>query len=72
MQLRFVEKDIMVPHPQHKDVSYVKTVRILQQWWEEEKITSAKFLIGPGDIPVMEMHTNTHGEWREVPLEKNT
>ena len=56
MQLRFIEKDIMVPHPQHKDVSYVKTVRILQQWWAVERA---------GQI------TPT-GEWREVPLEKNT
>ena len=55
MQLRFVEKDIMVPHPQQKNVSYVKTVRVLQQWWAVER---------DGQI------TPT-GEWREVPLEKN-
>lgn len=54
MNLRFVERDSMVPHPQHKNVSYVKTVRILQQQFEEV------------DPKTGEIKT----EWREVPLVK--
>ena len=53
-KLRFVEKDIMVPHERYANVSYVKTVKILQQWWAVER---------DGQI------TPT-GEWRDVPLEK--
>lgn len=33
--LRFVEKDIMVPHERYANVSNIKTVNILQQKWEE-------------------------------------
>ena len=54
MNLRFVEKDIMFPNPQYKNVSYVKTVRILQQQFEEV------------DSKTGEIKT----EWREVPLVK--
>ena len=54
MNLRFVERDIMVPHPQVKNISYVKTVRILQQQFEEV------------DSKTGEIKT----EWREVPLVK--
>ena len=54
MNLRFVERDIMFPNPQHKNVSYIKTVRILQQQFEEV------------DSKTGEIKT----EWREVPLVK--
>ena len=54
MNLRFAERDIMVPHPQVKNISYVKTVRILQQQFEEV------------DSKTGEIKT----EWREVPLVK--
>ena len=54
MNLRFVERDRMVPHPQVKNISYVKTVRILQQQFEEV------------DPKTGEIKT----EWREVPLVK--
>lgn len=61
MNLRFIEKDIMVPHPQHKNVSFVKTVRILQQWWEADV----------ADAYNLAIQGKPSGEWREVPLEKN-
>ena len=54
MILRFVEQDIMVPHPQYKNVSYTKTLRVLQHKFEE---VDAK----TGEIKF---------EWREVPLVK--
>jgi len=54
MNLRFVGRDNMVPHPQYKNVSYVKTVRILQQQFEGV------------DQKTGEIKT----EWREVPLVK--
>ena len=54
MHLRFVEKDIMVPHERYLNVSYTKTVSILQQKWEE---TDSK----TGEIKVL---------WRDVPKEK--
>ena len=54
MHLRFVEKDMMVPHPTQKNVSYVKTLSVLQQKWEE---TDSK----TGEIKVL---------WRDVPKEK--
>lgn len=52
MNLRFVERDIMVPHERHKNVSYTKTVRILQQQFEDI------------DGKTGEIKT----QWREVPL----
>lgn len=54
MSLRFVQKDIMVPHERHKNVSYVKTIKVLQQKFEE---TDAK----TGEIK---------SQWRDVPLAK--
>ena len=54
MHLRFVEKDMMVPHPTLKNVGYVKTLSVLQQKWEE---TDSK----TGEIKVL---------WRDVPKEK--
>ena len=58
MNLRFVGRDIMVPHPQVKNISYVKTVRILQQWWASDPDCYEDFVL------------KTNGEWREVPLVK--
>ena len=54
MHLRFVEKDIMVPHERYLNVSYTKTVSILQQKWEE---TDPK----TGEIKEV---------WKDVPKEK--
>lgn len=54
MHLRFVEKDMMVPDKRYMNVSYVKTVSILQQKWEE---TDPK----TGEIKKV---------WKDVPKEK--
>ena len=54
MHLRFVEKDMMVPDKRYMNVSYVKTVSILQQKWEE---TDPK----TGEIKEV---------WKDVPKEK--
>ena len=54
ISLRFVERDIMIPHPQHKNVSYTKTLRVLQQKFEEVDGKT-------GEIK---------SEWRDVPLAK--
>lgn len=52
MNLRFVERSIVIPHERHKDVSYIKTIRVLQQEFEE---TDSK----TGEIK---------SQWRDVPL----
>lgn len=52
MNLRFVERSIVIPHERHKDVSYIKTIRVLQQEFEE---TDNK----TGEIK---------SQWRDVPL----
>ena len=54
MHLRFVDKDMMIPHPQVPNISYVKTVSVLQQKWEE---TDPK----TGEIKEV---------WKDVPKEK--
>jgi hypothetical protein len=53
-KLRFVER--LVPMPEHG--GYLKTIRILQQWWEPEY-----------NIIDMVVDKKT-GEWRDVPIEK--
>ena len=55
-KLRFVER--IVPAPEHgKDIG--KTVRILQQWWEDNS-TDIHWVNG------------NPGEWRDIPLEDET
>lgn len=34
-KLRFIERDMTVPHPTMPNVAQIKSVRILQQWWEQ-------------------------------------
>ena len=51
-RFRYVERT--TPYP------YVKTVRILQQWWEPEQ-------------NIIDMVAGkTQGEWRDIPLEVET
>jgi hypothetical protein len=59
-KLRFVERQIFVPFENYKDVVQPKTVRILQQWWEEKPYSRSVdgYLLGGG------------GEWRDIPIEK--
>lgn len=33
-KLRFVEREMMVPHQSVPNISLIKSVRVLQQWWE--------------------------------------
>lgn len=54
MSLRFVERDIMVPHQQYKNVNYVKTIKVLQQKFEEINDKT-------GEIK---------SQWQDVPLAK--
>lgn len=54
MNLRFVEKDIVVPLERAPEICAVRTIRVLQQQFEE---VDAK----TGEIKM---------EWKEVPLAK--
>lgn len=53
-KLRFVEREVHVPSLVY-DAPDSKTIRVLQQWWEDKE--SSRF------DPV--------GEWRDVPLEED-
>jgi hypothetical protein len=64
-RLRFVEREILVPYQNYKDVVQPKTVRILQQWWEDREKTTG--VSQTGDGPMVKHHP---GEWRDVPIEK--
>ena len=52
MTLRFVERSVVLPHETRKDVSYIKTVKVLQQQFEEIDGKT-------GEIK---------SQWRDVPL----
>jgi hypothetical protein len=58
-RLRFIER--LVPMPEHG--GYLKTVRILQQWWEKSLTINLGWT---GDMPLRK----AEGEWRDVPIEK--
>jgi len=64
-KLRFVERQAPVPFQNFKDVVQMKTVRILQQWWENREKTIG--VLQTGDGPMVKHHP---GEWRDVPIEK--
>ena len=57
-KLRFAERLV----PMHEHGSYLKTVRILQQWW----MPTRTFSDGYG-YQTVELEG---GEWRDVPIEK--
>lgn len=59
-KLRFVERKVSVPFKHYDDVAEVKTVPILQQWWEKDIASQYNAAI-TGD---------SSGEWRDVPLEE--
>lgn len=59
MNLRFVERSIVIPHERHKDVSYIKTIRVLQQQWQAEDVMEAGERATAGKSGL---------EWRDVPL----
>jgi hypothetical protein len=57
-QLRFVERDIEIKSDDGF-MTFHQTIRILQQWWHGETgdwLSATEFRL--------------HGEWRDVPLEK--
>ena len=58
-KLRFVERQIHICTSPDGTVSHGTMVRILQQWWEPER-----------NLIDMLTEGKTHGEWRDVPLEK--
>ena len=68
-KLRFVEREVFVQFQNYKDVTQPKTVRILQQWWENKTIVLAIHVEDKDGNP---LPPPTHGEWRDVPVEKNT
>jgi hypothetical protein len=58
-KLRFVERD--------DETSWTpKTVRILQQWWEDHNVVLAVLRFGSNGVP----QNQYAGEWRDIPLEK--
>lgn len=64
-KLRFVERDEIVV--QHPAPIFTRTVRILQQWWEDKNITLAVHITDQDGNPVP---PPARGEWRDVPVEK--
>ena len=64
-KLRFVERQVLVPYELQTNVTQIKTIRILQQWWEDHKKTIG--VSQTGDGPMVKHHP---GEWRDVPLEE--
>jgi hypothetical protein len=66
-KLRFVERPINICTSLDGTVSYGTMVRILQQWWENKNIVLAIHVEDKDGNP---LPPPTHGEWRDVPLEK--
>jgi hypothetical protein len=63
-KLRFVERG--VPAPEYGE-GFEKTVRILQQWWEDGNTVLAVLLKdNEGNV----LPSPRRGEWRDVPIEK--
>jgi len=65
-KLRYVARNIIVSNDKGFGVT-TKTVRILQQWWEDKNIVLA--------IHITDRDGNTllspnRGEWRDVPIEQ--
>ena len=63
-KLRFVEREVQVPVQGDFVVTY-KTVRILQQWWDDREKTIGVSHTGDG-----QMVKHHPGEWRDVPIEE--
>jgi len=62
-KLRFVER--VVPALEYGE-GIGKTVRILQQWWEDKNIVLAVHIT---DKDGNTLPSPNRGEWRDVPLE---
>ena len=59
-KLRFVERTVVTA--QMPDYTAGRTVKVLQQWWEDAR----RINLGFGEVDI----TEPTGEWRDVPLEK--
>jgi len=57
---RFRYIECTTPYP------YVKTVRILQQWWEDKNIVLTVHIT---DKDGNTLPSPNRGEWRDIPLE---
>ena len=60
-KLRFVDRVVRI------NETTATRVRILQQWWENKNIVLAIHVEDKDGNP---LPPPTHGEWRDVPLEK--
>ena len=56
-KLRWVERDVLEPHPYKENTTWIKKLSILQQWWEDTS-TDVYWVNG------------NPGEWRDVPVEE--
>jgi hypothetical protein len=61
-KLRFVEREVHVIVEPMLNITTGKTIRILQQWWENNMTINLGWT---GDMPL----GKTNGEWRDVPVE---
>jgi hypothetical protein len=66
-KLRFVERIIQFQIEPMTNTTMGKPVRILQQWWEDKNIVLAVHIT---DKEGNTLPSPNHGEWRDVPLEK--
>ena len=69
-KLRFVEREVEREAPTFSQVFgcvTTRTVRILQQWWEDRNIMLTVHITDQDGNPVP---SPTRGEWRDVPVEK--
>lgn len=55
-KLRFVEREVLDETLSTRGIGINKTIRVLQQWWEDQS-TDVHWVNG------------NPGEWRDVPLE---
>lgn len=65
-KLRFVER-FQIIEQRPDGFSTGRTDRILQQWWENKNIVLAIHVEDKDGNP---LPPPTHGEWRDVPIEK--
>lgn len=61
-KLRFVERKDYT-----EDVANPRTLRILQQWWEDSYVTLSVHVT---DKDGNTLPSPSRGEWRDVPVEK--
>jgi hypothetical protein len=65
-KLRFVERVELIEQCPN-GLSTGRTVRILQQWWEDKSIALSVYVQDKDGNPLL---SPVLGEWRDVPIEK--